>query len=1526
MTLEEKESLKISAPNPTGLPDNIQIEMFIMHCNPSRYYAVILNMLKGKGLCLHCPEMFRKVNKSLLPKPITSNSSKSTLIPSTTHTSKHAPPPTPVPPPPAPVPAPPPAPTLTPAPPPDPAPPSAPAPPPTPAPPSTPAPAPVSRSAFTLTSPSPSNAVPPPPPAPASAWIYGPSPLLSKPHLLSKSQPLSQLLSQLKSKSLSQSQPQSQSQSQLQPQSQSQSQTRSQQQLQPQPQSHTQSSDAATSVKRKAVNELHNTSAKLSRRATAVTLSEPALHHPTILSFDIVTQLCYGENTTMRRHLSIFPDPYKVSNIELGKKYVHYRKAAQCLHEHLCSIPLKIAHLDDLKFSRSFSTDYDAKAILALLECITRGSFIECYYDLFYVSNNAISALIHPVYDKDIETMEDIMKNMPVKKKKNKTSIPVTVKHPVLLTVTTGAVQSGNTASEAVPCVSAEHFPAYTKTVGIESAVSWILPGVVRNALYFTLPPLPSLPSLPSTTTPAPATTTATATATAPATATATATAKSSSASTSCNTTLDFSTWDMIGKTNGLDYSYGHKDVPSEMIDGNNDFQLNFYEEWSGLECNSMYFKPFWSPSELLEIQAEEKKEKEKENKEKEKEKEKSTQILVDLTQEPVVATNTSVKGRSAGSSSGGVDARVSDSVTTKGNASAPVILETKATLVAKEKESGTVISNVRAPTLPKQNATVTAKGNDSLPNGGYLARPRDLRGVRASERGGVACTAKDSDDARIRRMELERAYQERKKRERLNRKSEKEKGRNSDQSSDRDRDRDRDRDEAIYQSRETSGERKRKQRDELDGNSDKNTYETAMKDLEAKRAKIKEKELEMMRELNAMREKELEMEKEIERIRSREMRRELHSRLDSLKQSDIETEARKEKGKEKYTVENVSERSVQLREEGEKGVPEVPIGAVVCRPGARTDVAVRTRITPQSLNVDEALPREIVRTRRSLESQSLSSRNSSRNSSSSSDSSSSSCNSGGSSNSNCSSGSNSNCSSSSNSSSNSSHNSSSSSSSSSNSSIVNRTQRKETTHSLTREEEDVSSIMDKNLQEVNLFFSRLSAAKKPTTPSTSASSSSRHTSAAAATAATAAAVASPSTTLPPPSSSALLKPASSSSLPSSSTSSSPSAFLPYSRSVPSSSSPSPSSSPSSSSSSSSSQGPLSVPVSSQQSMPSSLHYKVAECNVDIVAAEEEGEIMEEANAHTDGAIQDSSTPTIAPLPVPVLIPVIVHMTVNSEKGLLMRAEESEIVKALNHTQEELLRGQISADGKVLNEGVTGSCMTAVANLSDVDMDIDVDVEMDIEDAVGLVEEDLVVIAEEVAEREEEVEVEKENMIQKLDIVTERDDLRTVVEVEVEGVVQSESQALQNKDYDQDHDQDRENDCDVVPAVRHGEGSVESDVVVRDEESKMEGEDCVPPVIEAADVMRTFTKEDDTNNIISSSSSLSSSSSSSSSSSTAMNTTRSLHLSPSPSSSSLSLFSIITPPPVILSPAPVVANVQKTAMSALRRKKTQLTV
>ena len=198
------------------------------------------------------------------------------------------------------------------------------------------------------------------------------------------------------------------------------------------------------------------------------------------------------------------------------------------------------------------------------------------------------------------------------------------------------------------------------------------------------------------------------------------------------------------------------------------------------------------------------------------------------------------------------------------------------------------------------------------------------------------------------------------------------------------------------------------------------------------------------------------------------------------------------------------------------------------------------------------------------------------------------------------------------------------------------------------------------------------------------------------------------------------------------------------------------------------------------------------------------------------------------------------------------------------------------------------------------------DVDMDIEDAVGLEEKDVVVVVvgEEFAVKEVEVEV--EDVTQTLDIVTEHDDLRT--EVEVGGVDQSESPALENMD--QDQDRDRENYYDIACVMRHVEGIVKGDVEVRDEESKMESDECVPPVIETADVIVTFTEENGANNITSSSST--------------MKTTQSVTLSPSSSSSSSP--SILAPQPVLLSPVPVVANVQKTAMSALRRKKTQLTV
>lgn len=66
---------------------------------------------------------------------------------------------------------------------------------------------------------------------------------------------------------------------------------------------------------------------------------------------------------------------------------------------------------------------------------------------------------------------------------------------------------------------------------------------------------------------------------------------------------LDFVKWNMRGRTNGRDYSYGHKEFFTDL--NNTDFELNFFEEWDCFFCEKNAFDPFWSEMELAEIREE---------------------------------------------------------------------------------------------------------------------------------------------------------------------------------------------------------------------------------------------------------------------------------------------------------------------------------------------------------------------------------------------------------------------------------------------------------------------------------------------------------------------------------------------------------------------------------------------------------------------------------------------------------------------------------------------------------------------------------------------------------------------------------------------------------------------------------------------------------------------------------------------------------------------------------------------------------
>ena len=59
--------------------------------------------------------------------------------------------------------------------------------------------------------------------------------------------------------------------------------------------------------------------------------------------------------------------------------------------------------------------------------------------------------------------------------------------------------------------------------------------------------------------------------------------------------------FDMIGRTNNFDYSYGHE---NQFLDSFQEgSKLTFFQEWDSIECDRTFFKPFWSDDELLEFE-----------------------------------------------------------------------------------------------------------------------------------------------------------------------------------------------------------------------------------------------------------------------------------------------------------------------------------------------------------------------------------------------------------------------------------------------------------------------------------------------------------------------------------------------------------------------------------------------------------------------------------------------------------------------------------------------------------------------------------------------------------------------------------------------------------------------------------------------------------------------------------------------------------------------------------------------------------
>ena len=160
-----------------------------------------------------------------------------------------------------------------------------------------------------------------------------------------------------------------------------------------------------------------------------------------------------------------------------------------------------------------------------------------------------------------------------------------------------------------------------------------------------------------------------------------------------------------------------------------------------------------------------------------------------------------------------------------------------------------------------------------------------------------------------------------------------------------------------------------------------------------------------------------------------------------------------------------------------------------------------------------------------------------------------------------------------------------------------------------------------------------------------------------------------------------------------------------------------------------------------------------------------------------------------------------------------------------------------------------------------------------------------VIIAEEGA-AVEEVEEQREPVIKTVDIVAAREDVST----EVKYMCQNENQSP--------HEKDLVDNADKLSIVSHGEISAESDVEMPDEENGLEaGEDAVPEIDTAPKVADMNVEDNDLNTLTTTDSVV----------------THSL--------SSTLLRSTATQ-----SPPAVGTDVQRTVMSALRRKKTRLTV